>query len=815
MLQDMLVDTRTKHDCQIIIMGDMNSRTANLDDFIFNDNMKYIPVNFYKNSDFALLRNNADKETNNFGHSVLNMCKHLDIHIVNGRSKSDQNGEFTYYGNDSCSTIDYALMSSELFSYDYDFIVKPLDEKCYDSDHLPIQLTIKNFRAQDVVTSRKEGSTKSYTKVCWNRNFRDEYLYHIRGRECMNMLNSACLSLDLNNIDKAVSDFESVLFKAAASMIAQNVGNNIKGRAIPWWDSELSTLKQKRNKQLRIFRKHRLKCQLNLYLALKKEFKILYRKKEFNYRKKRRDLLVKHKRGSNEFWRAVKILSAGQRTQSYISSNEWFDHFSNLLNMEVKVDLNQEKIVSHAISVHDQYCFLCENNIPEFLNRPITKEEVISVIQNSKKEKSPGTDGLVNELFKEACATLIPFIVKLFNKIFNLGIFPARWGEAILCPLYKSGNIHDVNNYRGISLTSNFSKIFTKILNNRLVKWAEDNNLLYENQAGYWKGYTTADHIFCLQSLIQKYLSKSGGRVYALFVDFSKEFDRVPHHLLWKRLLDEGVHGRILGVIRSMYKTLCSCVKTSEGLTEFFPCRIGTRQGCMLSPFLFVLYLNLFIRDINAEFNNGIFVTETAGKIQLLLYADDIVCISDTVGRLQQQINKLENYCLKWGMKVNLNKTKVIVFRNGGPLRQNEHWFYQGTEIQAVSSYRYLGVVFTSRLIWTSAKSMLAAQAVKSLISLYKIQYKCLISVETMIYLFRKKIVPISEYCKQVESVQINFCKRILGLSNRSSNAAALGECGLLPLQCIYHVKWIKYWLKILCMDDSRYPKQCYLMLKP
>ena len=299
MLQDMLVDIRTKHDCQIIIMGDMNSRTANLDDFIFDDNMKYIPVNFYENSDFALLRNNADKETNNFGHSVLKMCKHLDIHIVNGRSKSDQNGEFTYYGNDSCSTTDYALMSSELFSDDYDFIVKPLDEKCYDSDHLPIQLTIKNFRAQDVVTSRKEGSTKSYTKVCWNRNFRDEYLYHIRGRECMNMLNSASFSLDLNNIDKAVSDFESVLFKAAVSMIAKNVGNNIRGRAIPWWGSELSTLKQKRNKQLRIFRKHRLECQLNLYLALKKEFKILYRKKEFNYRKQRRDLLVKHKRGSN------------------------------------------------------------------------------------------------------------------------------------------------------------------------------------------------------------------------------------------------------------------------------------------------------------------------------------------------------------------------------------------------------------------------------------------------------------------------------------------------------------------------------------
>ena len=130
--------------------------------------------------------------------------------------------------------------------------------------------------------------------------------------------------------------------------------------------------------------------------------------------------------------------------------------------------------------------FLCENNIPEFLNRPITNEEVISVIKNLKKEKSPGTDGLVNELFKEAYATLIPFIVKLFNKIFNLGIFPARWGEAILCPLYKSGNIHDVNNYQGISLTSNFSKIFTKILNNRLVKYVWEPSWLSERLYYGW-----------------------------------------------------------------------------------------------------------------------------------------------------------------------------------------------------------------------------------------------------------------------------------------------------------------------------------------
>ena len=249
------------------------------------------------------------------------------------------------------------------------------------------------------------------------------------------------------------------------------------------------------------------------------------------------------------------------------------------------------------------------------------------------------------------------------------GKYPRRWGEAILCPLYKGGSLNDLNNYRGISLTSVLSKIFTKILNNRLIIWAEKSGLFFENQAGYRKGYSTIDQIFCLNSIIQKYLSKKGGRLYAIFVDFSKAFDRVPHCLLWERLINDGVHGRILIIIRNMYNTLRSCVKTREGLTGFFPCEIGTRQGCMLSPFLFTIYLNELILELRNEGESGIFINENIGYIQTLVYADDLVCVADTVGNLQKQINIIQNYCKNWGMKVNLDKTKIVVFRNRGPCR--------------------------------------------------------------------------------------------------------------------------------------------------
>ena len=129
-------------------------------------------------------------------------------------------------------------------------------------------------------------------------------------------------------------------------------------------------------------------------------------------------------------------------------------------------------------------------------------------------------------------------------------------------------------------------------MNNRLVKWASGNNIIVEAQAGFRKGYCTTDQIFCLQSLVQKYLSVQGGRLYVIFIDFSKAFDRVNHNMLWHRLISYGIHGNALKVLRSMYSQSKSCIRCKEGLTEYFNCDIGTRQGCMLSPFLFSLFIN-------------------------------------------------------------------------------------------------------------------------------------------------------------------------------------------------------------------------------
>ena len=200
-------------------------------------------------------------------------------------------------------------------------------------------------------------------------------------------------------------------------------------------------------------------------------------------------------------------------------------------------------------------------------------------------------NGFINEMFKCSNETITPILTVLFNKILQEGCFPQLWRKAIIFPILKGGSPHEPSNYRRISLLCSLSKIFTKRINNRLVMWAGENNVRHEEQAGYRNNYSTGDQIFTLQCLVQKYLYKKEGRCYVIFVDFSKAFDAIPHLLLWFKLINIGIHGRVLKVLRSMYLALKSCVRTPEGITNFFECKTGTRQGCMLSPFLFILYI--------------------------------------------------------------------------------------------------------------------------------------------------------------------------------------------------------------------------------
>ncbi len=168
-------------------------------------------------------------------------------------------------------------------------------------------------------------------------------------------------------------------------------------------------------------------------------------------------------------------------------------------------------------------------------------------------------------------------------------------------------------------------------------------------------------------------------------------------------------------MIRDMYSRLASCIQTGNGcVTESFACTIGTRQGCMLSPFMFIFYLNELIHMCEIENCRGVFVDEDH-SVNMLLYADDIVLVGDNIGDVQKLLNILSDFCNKWCLKVNLEKTKFMVFRNGGIVKGIEKVYFNNVKIEPVTYYKYLGLLVSSRLNWHQAQATLANQATKAL----------------------------------------------------------------------------------------------------
>ena len=105
-------------------------------------------------------------------------------------------------------------------------------------------------------------------------------------------------------------------------------------------------------------------------------------------------------------------------------------------------------------------------------------------------------------------------------------MFPKSWGQSVIYPIYKSDSHNDPSNYREVSLLNTMYKIMSNIISNRLYIFAEENNEIDEGQAGFRRGYTTDDNIFNLQAMVQKYISKKGGRFYCIYIDFQKAFHK-------------------------------------------------------------------------------------------------------------------------------------------------------------------------------------------------------------------------------------------------------------------------------------------------
>ena len=146
------------------------------------------------------------------------------------------------------------------------------------------------------------------------------------------------------------------------------------------------------------------------------------------------------------------------------------------------------------------------DTVSNTLNEEITQEEILCAIGRLRTGKAASPDEILGEMLKSSVDILLPYLTKFFNMIFTSSSFPSSWRRSTIVAIHKNGSFDNPDNYRGISLLSILSKVFTSILNSRLVRWAEEHNHFVEQQAGFRKNYSTTDNIFILHSLIERYL---------------------------------------------------------------------------------------------------------------------------------------------------------------------------------------------------------------------------------------------------------------------------------------------------------------------
>ena len=345
--------------------------------------------------------------------------------------------------------------------------------------------------------------------------------------------------------------------------------------------------------------------------------------------------------------------------------------------------------------------------------------------------------------------------------------------------------------------------------------WDKEHSIITDAQFGFKPGFGTTDAIFVLQSLINRTL-KNRKRLYCCFIDYKKAFDLIDRSKLWTKLVKHGIDGKMLQIIKSLYNNIKICIKHDGNLSNHFSSNSGLLQGEIMSPILYSLYVNDFEMSFIKDGCQSIDIQLI--NLFLLMYADDTVLIAESPEALQNMLYTLNDYCTEWNLTVNVQKTKIVVFRNGGNLRENETWLYQGEEIEIVQQFNYLGMNFNYNGKFNITQKHVADQGRKALFAINSALKQCNFNTETKCAVFDTYINSILSYgsevwgfhkASDVEKIHLSYLKKVLGVKRSCSNALVYFELGRFPLCITRKLKIFKYLQKIRSSDNCIL-KSCY-----
>ncbi len=382
-----------------------------------------------------------------------------------------------------------------------------------------------------------------------------------------------------------------------------------------------------------------------------------------------------------------------------------------------RVSSGQDVLPIDALVTHFQAVFnrasdplpivFCDHDFAEkddLLDAPFVMSELETAVNSLDKKSAPGVTGIGNDVLCELF--LLPrgpeFLLSLFNACLIGGQLPELWKRTEIFLLYKGkGDVADPNSYRGIALMESTLKLFEKLLFNRLLKWSSERDLIPDCQFGFRPRSGTLDAVFVIFTLIAKYVWVRGGCLFAALIDFQKAFPSVCRAQLLVKLEVLGVSSRFRRCIAAMFDGNTFTIRSGSKVTSAFPMTTGLREGSVLSPLLFSLFMSDIQESVLRPFGRGTreFVKKdpelNCVPVPGLLYADDLVFLCLTEDLLRERLRRLSAYADDNTLTVNVLKCEVVVFGS----KRGHVFKYRGRPIPLRRACKYLGVWLDSDLM--------------------------------------------------------------------------------------------------------------------
>ena len=597
-------------------------------------------------------------------------------------------GRVTWSARNQESAIDYVLVNGKMREI--------VDRMWIDEDGVIDVVSDHNMLVVDCMISGKNEVKVKEKKRKWRLRDANWENFQVCLSETMWIPESA------QDVDELNERLINSVMSAGVSKIGFVRRSGKKWKNKPWWNEDIKEARRQRknlNRECRWLKKRRHDSD-----AAEVEYQnawAAYVRQQRMTKRKIRDAKVKCERSTIQSLKE-KGLQGGREWYRFMrgeSINENEDVQTLKVNEECVTD---ERIIKEAVKefweeiggvgeVFDarDECLTLERRDTGDLDEWISTDEVKKCVKRQKNGKAVGPDEIPYEMYKNGGEAVIERMTEVFNRVWREEKVPKKWNESRVTLLHKGGHKSkkELKNYRPIALTNTVGKIFSAVLNERLCEWIERTRVLGEEQNGFRIGRRAKDNIFVVNEMMERKKSK-GGKLYLEFLDIEKAYDRVNREMVCKVLEKVGLSRKIVNIVRSMYENTRAKYRLGNIETEWVRSERGVRQGCILSPTLFSLYteeLAVRMRRMNAGVKVG------TDRICLLLYADDVVVMSECADELQSLLDVVAQYGRDFGVRFSREKSKVMIV-NRSQNEEDNTWRLGENELEQTREYKYLGV---------------------------------------------------------------------------------------------------------------------------